>query len=292
MTLITCYFIDFKPKAEAVINNGEDIEYNFDQIYNWNGIEKVNSKADLKNNYNEKSSRLPTDDASEEFQVFFDSNTNQEVNLLTDSNEQLQFDAPFEIMEKTNSENWEVNLSYRGNKHRFEKGKNAERRDVLYKNFIRATRRYLWSLFEKEFDTSLMPIYKPSELFKQNVKNFYEKYFKQYADNEITSNEEDEKEILLILSTILTNKYSFPYKTDKDRKIMAQFESINQKFSKISYEKFFILNNISEIFNMFIKSGVVNQMIDAYPKLSESRDSYLKTAKSIVDFKTTKTLMK
>ena len=90
----------------------------------------------------------------------------------------------------------------------------------------------------------------------------------------------------------MTNKYSFPYKTDKNRKIMVQFESINQKFSKISYERFFNLSNISEVFDIFIKSGVVNQIIDAYPKLSESRDSYLKTAKSIVDFKTTKTLMK
>ena len=275
-----------------MIDNGEVAECSFGQIYNWSGIEEVSSKADLKNNYNEKSSRLPTNGASEEYQVFFDSNTNQEVNLLTDSNEQLQFDASFENMEKTNSKDWEVNLSYRGNKHRFEKGKNAERRDVLYKNFIRATRRYLWSLFEKEFDTSLMPIYRPSELFKQNVKTFYEKYFKQFVGNEITSNEKNEEEVCFIISTILTNKYSFPYKTDKHRKYMAQFESINQKFSKISYERFFILRNISEIFNILIESGIVNQIVDTYPKLSESRDSYLKTAKSIVDFKTTKELMK
>ena len=73
---------------------------------------------------------------------------------------------------------------------------------------------------------------------------------------------------------------------------MNQFESINQKFTKISYERFFILSNISESFNMLIESGVVNQMIDAYPKLSESRDNYLRTAQSIVDFKLTKTLMK
>ena len=96
---------------------------------------------------------------------------NQEINLLSDNNEQILFDAPSEKVDKINSENREVNLSYRGNKHRFGKGKNAERRDVLYKNFIRATRRYLWSMFEKEFDTSLMPIYKPSEVFKKNVKN-------------------------------------------------------------------------------------------------------------------------
>ena len=73
---------------------------------------------------------------------------------------------------------------------------------------------------------------------------------------------------------------------------MIQFESINKLFTKLSYERFFISNNISEVFNMFIKSGVVNQTLEAYPKLSESRDNYLRTAQSIVDFKLTKTLMK
>ena len=104
--------------------------------------------------------------------MFFDSNINQEIKLLSDNSEQILINAPSEKVDKINCENKEVNLSYRGNKHKFGKGKNAERRDVLYKNFIRATRRYLWSLFEKEFDTSLMPIYKPSEIFKQNVKTF------------------------------------------------------------------------------------------------------------------------
>ena len=51
----------------------------------------------------------------------------------------------------------------------FTKGVNAERRDVLYKSLIRATRRYLWTMFEKEFDTSLMPIYKPSELNIESI---------------------------------------------------------------------------------------------------------------------------
>ena len=47
-----------------------------------------------------------------------------------------------------------VSLSYRGNKHMNPKGKFAERGDVLYKSFIRASRRYLWMMFEKEFDVS------------------------------------------------------------------------------------------------------------------------------------------
>ena len=46
------------------------------------------------------------------------------------------------LMNELVPESDEVNLAYRGHKHMYPKGKNAERRDVLYKNFIRATRRY------------------------------------------------------------------------------------------------------------------------------------------------------
>ena len=78
-----------------------------------------------------------------------------------------------------------VNLAYKGQKNMFKRGKNAERYDVLNKNFIRAVRRYLWELFKKEFGTSLFPN-KSSELYRQYVVKFYDKYFKQYGSIEIT----------------------------------------------------------------------------------------------------------
>ena len=42
----------------------------------------------------------------------------------------------------------EINLAYRGHKHMYPKGKYSERRDVLYKNLIRATRRYSYLIFD------------------------------------------------------------------------------------------------------------------------------------------------
>ena len=60
----------------------------------------------------------------------------------------------------------EVNLEYRGNKSNFIKGKFAERYDVICKTLIRSVRRYLWELFEKQFDVSILSKGKPSDLYK------------------------------------------------------------------------------------------------------------------------------
>ena len=50
--------------------------------------------------------------------------------------------------------NSQIKLNYKGHKHMNEKGKNAERRDVAYKTFIRSIRRYLWELFSKKYEVS------------------------------------------------------------------------------------------------------------------------------------------
>ena len=118
------------------------------------------------------------------------------------------------------------------------------------------------------------------------------KYFKPFANEKITSNDVIEEEVCFIISIILSNKYSFKYKSDKRQRFRSQFEKLNKAFSVNDYERFFFKSYISDVFEMFVKSGVVDKMIEAYPKLSDSRDSYLRIAQSIVEFKTTKTLIK
>ena len=266
--------------------------YKFNRIYDWNGMEEANFKLENKESQNEKLTKIPTDGTSEEFLRYLDSNFKSEINLLDDGFELFKFSKSSEALKSADLGIEEVNLTYRGHKHMFTKGLNAERRDVLYKSFIRATRRYLWTMFENEFDISLMPVNKPSDVYRKNVRSLYEKFFRSFASNQITSSEETEEEICFIIATILSNKYSFPYKTDRHRRFISQFENVNHKFSKSTYERFLSINEISNVFEMFLKSGMVDKMIEAYPKLSESRDSYLRTAKSIVEFKETKTLMK
>ena len=165
-----------------------------------------------------------------------------------------------------------------------DKGKNAGRRDVLCKTFIRAVRRYMWTLFEKEVDVSQFKNNKTSEFYRQSVIKFYEKHFQKYSDLEIAPYK-DVGNIYFILALFLNTKYSFPYKSDKQRRFIIFFESICQKFSTCKYERFLMSNNISEIFALFLRSGFVDKVINAYPKLTKAKEMYLDTAKSMAEFK-------
>ena len=58
------------------------------------------------------------------------------------------------------------------------------------------------------------------------------------------------------------------------------------------YEKFFAIDTIREFFRAMAISGITNSMIEAYPKLNESKEMYQKISQSIQDFNTAKTLIK
>ena len=242
-------------------------------------------------NFNESSTKFPVNATHEEFLRFLDTDFRPEINLSAET-EDLFTGRKVEIAKNNEIKVEEVNLTYRGHKHMFSKGKYAERGDVVYKTFIRAVRRFLWTLFEQDFDVSLLKDNKNSDSFKLLTKKFYEKYFKQYVDFEIDTINVSEDEICFILSTLMTNKYSFAHKTDKHRKFISQFELIYHKFSKWSYQKFFDSEKISFVFKLLMDSGIVARLIKAYPKLSESNEVYLKVAKNIIDFKDTKTFLK
>ena len=139
---------------------------------------------------------------------------------------------------------------------------------------------------KKEFDTSLLQK-KPSELYRQYVIKFYDKYFKEYESREI-SDSSGWGNIYFILGLLISNKYSFPNKNDKQRKLVTLFKSVCYKYSKSVYHRFFLSENIWEMFLILLKSGFTDKMIDVYPNLSELKDSYLVVAKDIAYFKNSK----
>ena len=89
-----------------------------------------------------------------------------EATLSDHDDAQLHFNKNSEKPISEDKKTEEVNLEYRGNKSNFSKGKFAERYDVICKTLIRAVRRYLWELFEKQFDVSILSKGKPSDLYK------------------------------------------------------------------------------------------------------------------------------
>ena len=273
------------------MKNNEHDQFKLIDNYDWNGFGRVNSEWE-NSDIIKYQIKVNNEGTSDDLDRYLNYSIKSEVILNNNVQEKFNF-AKFSRGSKSEDISIDkVNLDYIGNKHMFEKGENAERRDVLYKNFIRAIRRYLWVLFENEFDISMLPLYRPSKLFNEYIWSFYEKYFKPFVSDEITLNQQTEDEICFIVATILTNKYSFPSKTKKHRKFIDLFESIRSKFTKATYERFFRINNVPEVFNILLKSGLVDKIINVYPKLSDSKESYLRVAQNIANFKETRTLIK
>ena len=129
----------------------------------------------------------------------------------------------------------EVKLSYRGQKNFTEKGINAERRDVLYKTFTRTIRRYLSSMFEKDFKLFHKIRKSDSELFKQKINEFYSKYFREWAKSQMNFNEKEQESLWFTLSVLITNKVSFPNKSDDMKKQLWLFRAMNKTFHSNSY---------------------------------------------------------
>ena len=64
------------------------------------------------------------------------------------------------------------------------------------------------------------------------------------------------------------------------------------RFAKSTYEKIFDKDYVREFFRIFRVSGLMELMLDAYPKHKESKKMYYLVADSIQDFKHTNELMK
>ena len=301
MTQITYECLDLKPIEISHKIDGEVQTKIFQMIYekceineDFNKFEyySQNDDQDHAENSNNKTTKILTHCTNDEFLRYLDNEFKSEINLINDDIQATFVSKPSETVKSEDLPINNVKLDYRGHKHMFSKGRYAERRDVLYKSFIRATRRYLWEMFEKDFDVSLMPYCKPSELYQQNVKKYYETHFKQYADPSISESAEKEEYICILLGIILTKSYSYPNKTEKFRRLISSFHSVYQKFSIPAYARFFKIEYVCELFEIMKSAGVIDNMIQAYPKLSESKDSYLRIYESIVDFKKSNELLK
>ena len=179
-----------------------------------------NYDQDHAENLNDKTIKILTHCTNDEFLRYLDNEFKSEINLVNDDIQAKFVPKPSETVKSEDLPTSNVKLDYRGHKHMLLKGKHAERKDKLYKCFIRATRRYLWEMFEKDFDVSLMPYGKPSEMYQQNVKKFYETHLKQYADPSISESANKEDYICILLGIILTKSYSYLNKTEQFRRLI------------------------------------------------------------------------
>ena len=114
---------------------------------------------------------------------------------------------------------------------------------------------------------------------------FYWKDFKQFEGTEVANNRTLQTDVISLLGVILSNKYSFSDKKDRDRLILNLFNSVNKGFSKEKYQKLLTMRQTVELFRMMDEAEVLDRIIGAYPVLSDSKELHLKIVRYICEDK-------
>ena len=223
------------------------------------------------------------------FLRYLDKYFKPEINLCDETKEESSLEDSFK--ENKQNELDEIKLNYKGHKHMNDKGKNAERRDVAYKTFIRSVRRYFWEVFTKQFDTVYLQGEDCPKIFKHFVTQFYNDHFKSHSTSHMLLSDHDEENLIFILRILISDKYSYFTKSEALKKPTQLMKSLMKSFNSGDYKKFFLIPGVSELFKLMIRAGFVDRIINAYPKLASSKDSYLKIANNIAEFKVVRKLL-
>lgn len=94
-----------------------------------------------------------------------------------------------------------------------------------------------------------------------------------------------------MFSVLITCKYSFPHKSETQSKTIKLFKSMMKSFVTSQYAAFFEQDGVPELFEALSKSGLLGKIIEAYPKLSESKSMYTRAVESIINFKADPSLL-
>lgn len=176
-----------------------------------------------------------------------------------------------------------VNLKYKGQKNGLHKGALSERKDVVYKTLMRGLRRYLWEDFVHVECVGLTITKISSKDYKDLITKFYNRHFRAYQDS-------SDEVYISLLSKFITNSLNLPNKTNNSMALSNLFKEVFKNFSLSVYSRFFSTKNVPEFFSLLIRSGVVDHVIQLYPKMRDSAETYKKAAETLANYSQTQIL--
>ncbi|CAI2378189.1 unnamed protein product [Moneuplotes crassus] len=228
------------------------------------------------------------------FLKYLDSHFVPEIKL-EDKNRDTQISPTHRVISKLNSDSsahnftkeslnevHSVSLSYKGQKNSFKKGASAERVDIVHKTLLRSIRRFLYELLNKEHnlqDITDKP--KSSTQFQNKLLTFYSKYFKVVQES-ISISDEDSQLFIQNLASFVTSNYWLPGNSFRIRKFRSMIKKNLKQYSVRKYSEFYKLEGCSKFYEVLYKSGFIQRIIEAYPKLKESKDSYYRAVEDIM----------
>ena len=149
----------------------------------------------------------------------------------------------------------EVNLSYRGQKNNIEKGKFAERNDVILKTLLRTTRRFLWQIFKDENEDKKF-IKKSSNEYNSAIVEFYKKHLKPFSNVVEGYNEDMESILMFYMSTLMTSNHIYK-KGDHEsfKHIIILMKKVMKTFANSTYYRLLKIQTSRTYFCCYRKAG-------------------------------------
>ena len=173
---------------------------NSDNIASMNNKIKNIEEEIIKSNVSTLSSSLDSPDL---FIQYLDKYFKPEINLCDESKDEESLQGSLKESQSQDQES--IKLNYKGHKHMNDKGRNAERRDVAYKTFIRSVRRYLWEIFTKQFGKEFMKDDNWAQLYSDFVTQFYNEHFKPHVAVHMNMNTKEEENLIFILKILISD---------------------------------------------------------------------------------------
>jgi len=226
---------------------------------------------------------------TDEFINYLNNEFVPEIDLSEDNTNDFRFKKAL------SKDNWNVfhpkNITA-DDKNKPFKAQYAERRDLVYKTFLRNIRRYLWDLFVSQNQPFPKLIAKKGcPKFRFVLIEFWKKNFKGWINSKSLEIESNSFTFLEALSSLMTKSYILPKKSWESKKFVRQLRDCLYTFSPTSYKKLCKRNKFCEVIKVLRDSGIINKMIYEHTNVKNAAERYFEAVDSIINFPDTNCLM-
>ncbi|CAI2386444.1 unnamed protein product [Moneuplotes crassus] len=173
--------------------------------------------------------------------------------------------------------------------------KYGDRRDVIYKNLLRAVRTILCEQF-RELSTGAHFSRKTTGcvVFKMKIEQFLEKdkKFKQFVPEVFGEGPNGMQYFTEVLSIFLEESWYYPNKRKEMKEATKILKKCTKSFTIGCYTKLFKFRGIQLFFNLLLKSGFIQEIINQRDNMQKCPDRYIEGVESIINFSHHPFLMK
>lgn len=278
------YYLDFSES-----NFVSDNEFSHDAQNLWLGIQTGRwNTGEIKNIWEAKGTQKslkdsgPLNDASPSFTA----QNSVETGILSKSVDEVMFldeiriSAPSENLKKSRGPSQNT-ADYSG------------RRDVVYKNLVRNTRKYLWELFCKsQTKETMKKLNKKCRKFETYVDGLYMDNFQKNVQKIFSPGSDDEKLFKEVLAVFMTHKHSTSNKSVAAKRVTELVNKTMRIYWSREYFRLFNSPGVPAFFKILKETGIFDQMILSNPNLNSNKDRYLDAVDSVINFEVNPNLMK